>query len=102
MKQGTNNTKLTPIPEMSPEEFRTAIDLLFQGNRGEVSRWLDHAQDSKVVRRWAGGSVPVSKAATILLRLMINCRINSELARKAALQVIPHQEIEPEEEDLVE
>jgi hypothetical protein len=77
-----------PIPEMTPDEFMLAVDLLFDGDVSAVSRYLDHAADSKVATRWASGTVPVSKAVTILLRAMIHFGSSPAVIRQKAMQPI--------------
>lgn len=78
-------SKLEPLPIMTADEFRAAVDLLFGGSTEALSRFLDHAPGSKAVRRWAGGDVEVSKCVTILLRMMIHTRMPPAAVRALAM-----------------
>jgi hypothetical protein len=84
-------SKLEPLPIMTADEFRAAVDLLFGGSTEALSRFLDHAPGSKAVRRWAGGDVEVSKCVTILLRMMIHSEVTPVAIRALAMHPGPQR-----------
>lgn len=79
---------LPPIPLMSPDELRNIIDHLGFSSQAELSRWLDHEEGSRVVRRWASGEVGVPPSVAILLRLLVRSQVHVGWAREQALRPV--------------
>jgi hypothetical protein len=61
--------KFPVIPDMSADEFRAALAVVFP-DHGQLhfARWL--SQNDRAIRRWADGSARIPPSAAILLRLM--------------------------------
>jgi hypothetical protein len=94
-KKKAMRMNLPPIQIMSPEELRTVLSLIGISSQMELSRWLGHAPESRVTRRWASGDVEIPPSVAILLRLLARNQIDMDWAREQALRPISGDVSEP-------